>query len=763
MPRAPTRMTTPRTAVPSPSAAAIEPVRRLLARVRGRTRLWIWIESLAWLALLAAAVFWLTLLFDWWVEPPVAVRLTALAVAAAGLAWIVATKLVARLSTPLTDASLALLVERHDRRFGDSLSTAISLADRPREADASSPHDPELAARTTARAGALADGVRLGGLFRGARLAWLAVGATAALSSVAALAAVRSDVAGLWVRRMTRMSDEPWPRRVRLAIEGFSGGRRLVARGSDVEIVVHAEAAGPPPEIVELRSRGPDGWRSRRMGTRGGAGAGGQAFVHTLAGVGGDLDLEVRGGDARLTGLRLVVAEAPALADLAIEYEPPAYLGGGFRPAAASRVVRVPRGSRVRLTCTSTKPLGAAVVRGREGRPSGPAEVAPAAAAGAVAAALAPDTRVLASLAPSADTAHAPTVLGASLDALDDDLAVVIELTDTDGLANRQPIEFLLSPIPDEPPQVAMTPRGMPAAITPAGRLLLTGTIADDHALAEAAVEIERGPAATDQTAGPPADTTSGSTRLPVEAVRAGAPLVEFATAAPHEVPLGPLALQPGERVAVTVTARDQCTVGGALQEGRGDTWLLDVVTPEALRALLEAREILLRRRFESAIDDLAQARERLAMPVAPDRDGDAPELDPATTAAEAAARTAGETADLAEAFRTIHLELETNGLVTPELEERLIRQIAAPLTRLASSDLPDLDRTCRTGDRALALDQTDAVLGRLRAVLARMIELESYNQLVERLRDVIRLQEQIRTDTLEEQKRRGRALLQRP
>jgi hypothetical protein len=43
------------------------------------------------------------------------------------------------------------------------------------------------------------------------------------------------------------------------------------------------------------------------------------------------------------------------------------------------------------------------------------------------------------------------------------------------------------------------------------------------------------------------------------------------------------------------------------------------------------------------------------------------------------------------------------------------------------------------------------------------MIELESYNQLVERLRDVIRLQEQIRAETLEEQKRRGRALLQRP
>jgi hypothetical protein len=758
-------MPAPHTAAPPEPAAAIEPVRRLLARVRRRTRLWIWIESLAWLAIVAAAAFWITLLCDWWVEPPAAVRLTALAVAAAGLAWIVATKLIARLSAPLSDASLALLVERHDPRCGDSLSTAISLADRPRD-DGSSPHDPELAARTTAAAGALADGVRLGGLFRGARLAWLAVGAAAALSTVGALAAVRSDVTGLWVRRMTRLSDEPWPRRVRLAIEGFTDGRRLVARGSDVEIVVRAEADGQLPEVVELRSRGPEGWRSRRMGTRGGAATDGQTFVHTLAGVGGDVELEVRGGDARLTDLRLIVAEAPALAGLSIEYEPPAYLGSGFRPASASRVVRVPRGSRVRLTCTATKPLSAAVVIGRAGRSAGatvPVEPAEPAADQAGAAALPADARVLASLAPSAAGARPPTTLGAAIDALDADLAVAVDLTDTDGLVNRQPIEFLLSPIPDEPPQVSMTPRGTPAAITPAGRLLFSGTIADDHALAEADVEIVRGPAATERAAATPGDAPSRTTRLAVEAVRAGTPLVEFVAAAPHEVAVGPLSLEPGERVAVTVTARDQCTLAGAAQEGRGDTWMLDVVTPEALRALLEAREILLRRRFESAIDDLAQARERLAVPAAPAGDDDAPDLDPATTSAEAAARTAGETADLAEAFRTIHLELETNGMVTPELEERLVRQIAAPLAALAARDLPDLEKTCRTADRTLALERTDAVLGRLRAVLARMIELESYNQLVERLRDVIRLQEQIRTDTLEEQKRRGRALLQRP
>jgi hypothetical protein len=760
-----------------PTAGSIEPVRRMLAAVRRRARLWIWVESLAWLALVAAAAFWLTLLFDWWVEPPAAVRLTALAVTAGAIAWIVASKLVARLRAPLSDASLALVVERHDARFGDSISTAISLADRPPDAgDAGTPCDPDLAARTTAAAATLAGGVRLGGLFRGRRLAALAIAAVASLATIGGLAATRGDVAGLWLRRMTRLSDEPWPRRVRLAIEGFEDGRRLVARGSDVEIVVRARADGPLPDLVELRTRGPDGWQSRRMGTLGGVGPDGQTFVHTLTGVGGDLEFEVRGGDGRLTGLRLVVAEAPALAGLTIEYEPPAYLGTGFRPTAASRVVRVPRGSRVRITCTSTKPLAEAVLTARDAAVAGTAGAvvaAPEALAGDAAPESSAPARVLASLGAAETASHGGDgdrlTLEGEIPVLDGDVAVSLDLRDTDGLSNRQPIQFLVMPVLDEPPQVAMTPRGMPAAITGAGRLLLVGTIGDDHALAEAAVQLRREAAkGTDgiESDGPPGDgdpSADDTVRLPIPGVREGALVAEFTADSPHEVVLAPLALTPGERLACTVTARDRCTLDGAAQEGRGETWSLEVVTPEALRALLEAREILLRRRFESAIDDLSQARERLASPTSAAADDDAFVVDPVVACAETAARTAGEAADVAEAFRTIHLELATNDLLTPEVEERLIRQIAAPLTAVASRDLPDLERACRDATPSAVVQRADAALERLRAILARMIELESYHQLVERLRDVIRLQEQIRAETLEEQKRRGRALLQRP
>lgn len=764
------------TSVPRSADAATQaggPLGRLLAAVRRRTRWWVWVESLAWIAVAAAALFWGTLLVDWLVEPPAWARFAAVVAGGAGLAWIIWAKLADRLAAPLSDASLALLVERCVPRCGDSLTTAVALADREaRAADGEAAlfaTDPELATRTRAAADALAVTVDPATLFRSRRLAAWAVAGVAAVASVVTLTAARGDIAGLWVRRMTLLADEPWPRRVTLAVEGFTEGRRLVARGSAAEIVVHAQAAAGPPEVVELRMRGADGWRSQRMGTRGGVRPAGQTFVHTLERVVGDLELEIRGGDARLRDLRLVVAEPPALAGIEIEYEPPAYLGSGSRPAAAARVIRIPRGARVRLACRSTKPLSAArlvahaagsTASGRGVRVDGDGGRPDAAGGGAMAGGDAAVPRVVAELATPSGGARANELI-ADLPSLDADLAVALELTDVTGLHNLEPIEFLLSAVADERPQVMLTPRGAPAAITPAGRLLLAGSLADDHGLAEADVELDVAvtPGSTGMPATPAtAEGGAAPLRLPIPLATAAAPLVEFTPERPHVVELAPHALAPGSRVSFTATARDGCTLEGGPNEGRGETWTLDVVTPDALRALLDAREILLRRRFESAIDDMAQARARLAAPDAADG-----EVDPAVACAEAAARTAGEAADIAESFRGIRLELDANDMLSPEVDERLVAQIADPLASLATRDLPALDRACRTVPVSEAGARADVVLARLRAVLARMIELESYNQLVERLRDVIRLQEQIRTDTLEEQKRRGRAALGLP
>ena len=317
----------------STTAADLTALREALARLRRQTRRWVWIESLGLLVLWVAAAFWLSLIIDRLLEPPWQIRVAMLAAAGGIVGWLVATKLVGRLTAPLDDTQLALLVERSYPQFRDSLSTAVELSAGRRDdiSDA-------LLARTAAAAVGRLETVDPAAIFRRRSLGGLAVTATLAAASIVGLVLGQPQVAGLWTRRMVWLADEPWPRRVRLEAEGFVDGVKVVARGTDVEVLVRASSRDAVPGVVDLRSRGVGpqgrGWRTDRMGTRGAVTAAGQTFGHVIKGVNESLDLEIRGGDAQLRPLRLEVVDAPGLESLSIMTTLPEYLGGGRRPAA---------------------------------------------------------------------------------------------------------------------------------------------------------------------------------------------------------------------------------------------------------------------------------------------------------------------------------------------------------------------------------------------------------------------------------------------
>lgn len=719
-----------------PAAADIARLREALDQLRRQTRRWVWIESLALIGLWAAVFFWVALLLDWWCEPPREARAALLAAGAAGLAWLVATKIASRLATPLDDISLALAVERTHPAFRDSLSTAIEAA------HGDVPADPALLARTAAVAAARVGDIQSNRIFKRRSLLQLVAAAGLAVVTIVATAAWQPDVAARWVHRIVQLGNDPWPRRVQLVAEGFVDGRRMVARGSDVEVLVQALAGHEIPAVVDLRwrpaaARGRS-WRWERMGTRGGTTDAGQHYGHVLKAVAESVDLEIRGGDARLRPLRLEVVDAPALQTLAINATLPAYLGGGTRPAAPARIVRVPRGSAVEITATATTPLAAAEM----------ALVADG------------DETILTTLTAAARSA---TSLTGRVAAVAGEQTVVIRFTDSHGLSNREPITFVLAAVPDEPPQVSISLRGISSAITPRARLPVQGTISDDHGLGDAAVRLR-----AEKMGGQPGEATPAAEHLqPITAVTTGAALVELRDETTHVVPLEPLALVPGTRLEVAVTSTDTCGLDDGPNRTTSETWSLDVVAPENLVALLEAREVLLRRRYEAAIADFTQARDRLAaLPQAAEA-ADAGRL------AEAVARATGETGEIAAAFRDIRLELDNNQLLTPELDTRLEKQIATPLDAIATRDLPALLAACRkaldaarsgpvANPKAL-VRQADDVLVRMRAVLDMMMELESFNEVVERLRGVIRTQEEIRSETLEQQKKRAREALEGP
>lgn len=700
----------------SPTAASLV---ALLAAVRRQARGWIWLESLALAAVVAVGAAWLALAIDRLVEPPAGVRAVMLIAAGAAVAWVLVTRLASRLAVPLSDESLALAIERRHPCVGDALSTAIACSRGG--ASPGDAVDPDLLERTIAAATAAVAGVRPAELFRRRRLVGLAVAAAMACAATLAAAAAHPALASIGMRRLLLLDAASWPRRVHLEAVDFPGGVRTVARGTSVEVLVTMTADGIPPDVVDLRTRAHGRWRVDRMGMRGAATSAGQVFGHVIESLGENLELEVRAGDARLRGLRIVVADPPVVSGVTITATLPDYLGGGTRPVAASRTVQVPRGSLVEITCTATKPLAAAGVALRPpGDDAGGGEEV---------------VGRLASPAAQAVSARIPAVLA--------DTLVLARLTDTLGLVNRDPLVAVLMPVPDTPPTVALRLAGISTAVTPQAALAFEGTISDDHALAAAAVRLTAGELARE---------------TPVGQVAGGESAVEFEGERPLAVPLAELGLQVGQRLEVVVAARDRCTLEGAANEGRSDTWTLDVVAPETLKAMLEGREVLLRRRLETVVADLVAARDAVSAAGPPD------EAAAVSRCGEATSRAAGEVGEIAGEFRGLHRELAANGLLGPEAEARLIGQIADPLEKVAAGELDRAARACRGGGRgADVLRPVDAAIARLRAVLERMLELESVNEVVERLRGVIRAQEEIRRETLESQRKRGREALESP
>jgi len=92
-------------------------------------------------------------------------RVAILLVALVGAAVVLWRYIGRRIFRPLTDASLALLVERSHRQFGDSLVTSVELAREPAHAAA---FDPALLDRTVRDATTRLADVRLGTIFNAA-------------------------------------------------------------------------------------------------------------------------------------------------------------------------------------------------------------------------------------------------------------------------------------------------------------------------------------------------------------------------------------------------------------------------------------------------------------------------------------------------------------------------------------------------------------------------------------------------------------------
>ncbi|MCK4683318.1 MAG: hypothetical protein KAT44_00050, partial [Pirellulales bacterium] len=216
-----------------------------------------------------------------------------------------------------------------------------------------------------------------------------------------------------------------------------------------------------------------------------------------------------------------------------------------------------------------------------------------------------------------------------------------------------------------------------------------------------------------------------------------------------------------GEELELIISAKDHCGLAGGPQTSMTEPWRLRIVSPEVLLAMLEAREVILRRRFESLIADFQQKRDQMVTDASTTKASDEPTI---SRLAEATSRADGETSEIAASFRNIADELLNNGLLTEPLEERLLNQIATPLEQIISGPIEQLRLAVYDSNQPADINRlikmTDICLNRMRSVLDKMIELETYNEVVDTLRSLIEQQQSIRGETSKQQKQRARDLL---
>lgn len=752
-------------------------VRQLLAALRGHIRRYIWIEGAAATVAALGIGFWFALGADWLFEPPPIVRQALVAaVVAMGLfclGWLA----LRRSRVRLTDRGMAMLLERRFRDLDDSLLTAVELTDEQNGLSSRSDqaasgraiglshgtpeleYGREMLAHTCDEAWRRSRQIDPRRVLNRAPLVRAMWAAAVVVLSIVTLAVASPDTLRFGIERLTAITDEPWPRRTHLTIDGFDNERRevVVARGGDFEVVVRADARPPAvvPRLVELRYRADDGKTQRQLMRREGIAVPGEdaeqlfrATLNTQA----SLTFDVVGGDARLSGLRLRVVDSPALSMvLACEY--PDYMRRLPADVPVTGIVPLPVGARVVIHARSSKDLRQVNIDYDDERGEPVSNQLPM---------------------------RGGRRFNHRLEPISNDRTLSFTLLDTDGVQNRAPVRLSISAVPDAAPAVDVRLEGIGTAITPRARLPLVGRVEDDYGISRVWSEyiIDEG------------DPKSSELAAPTDR-----PEIEVNDA----LEVAPLELKPGQKLSLAAKAADNRDLPGddSRNIGSGERYLLEVVTPDRLLTLLETRELNLRQHFETIIDEMTETRDSLAR-LESEQQPQAAGGDQTPTervAAEAAERQtparirdrnvlrverarqsgqkdAEETRGVAVSFDAIRAELINNRVDTEELRIRLKDRIADPLVRLVETSFNDFDRLMEqlkgqmiagAGPEAArpGIELADTILVEMRKVRDQMLELESFNEAVDLLREILAEQRRITEQTKHERRQKMRRLLE--
>ena len=760
-------------------------VNRKMWLLRWMVRLYVGLEGLAAIVLVSGIAFWVGLWIDWTFEPVRELRMLLWGIALLVAFYVSVRYFFSRAFVRLPDTSLALLVERNFPELKESLVTTVEAADRSR----SRPQDnqgragsvaPEgnwaLLEQTSQEASSAMKDIRLSGIFRLRPLLWKLSLAVVLVGSIVLFAWLQSPVFGFWMDRL-QLSETPWPRLVELSVAGFEErGSELVAnvaRDDDFELRAFAsiEDEHTAPESVEIRYRLSDGRRGRHTMTRIGEALPGrdkwQAFEFQFNNVAEDVWFDLVGGDDRIRSLRLQVVERPQIIRTVVECEYPKYMQKPSRSIPFSSRVELPEGAHAVCRVESNKNLTHVTVHEPVAQVDLPVSI-------------------------HSDNKRE---FEFDIDVATEDRVLLLTMTSEDDVENREPYRIVLSAVQDLPPEVTVRVRGISSAVTAQARMPFMGSLVDQYGVEEMWYEYQ-------------IDQDAPDRRFPSQQPQGRLEVLQFdpfdLAEADTESQQERLDLQPGQKLTLAVQARDAYDLSGKPHIGSSQRFLLDIVTESELRAQLEKRELSLRQRFESIYEKMTGIQDlltRIQVQPLPLIDTPSRQITGSETADHEMAdedtmgqseleriqerdrlrirgalqnvtQIAYETLGVSEGFEDIVEELINNRVDTEELKRRLVGGIAEPLRNIGDKMLPALEARIQLLEVAYRNQQSveesqlrtvaegEVVLEAMKQVLDRMLELESYNEIVELLRGIVKDHEKLKELTKKERRQKLRSLL---
>ena len=775
-----------------------------LAEVRRGIRSYVSWDAITSSSIWVLLLFWLITAADYIpirlgsTEMPLPVRGVALCGLILGTLVILWRVGLSRLRVRVSDASAANLLERHYKEIKGKLLTSIQLADKPPPPDAHPELYHAMVDRVTEEAAALLQPFRVADIFDWKPLALRSLVCVLLLIATGFSAFSHTAWFSLACQRLFALSNENWPRQNRLIPDGiqlvlpsFSGetitrrqplnfekSQLSVPRGSSGILRIIADTNAPEvPELCTLTYRMPDGQRGQAAlkGVNGGP-EDGQLFIldgPPFESMVDSMTLDIYGGDFRLRDFQVNVIEPAVLGAMAVECVYPAYLfeketGRWSQETLDYRFgMQVPEGTHCVLVGKSPNPLSAVEYTIRT---------------------------------TSDGSATPPTIVKQAVSGNEFRIPlqpwkgnVVIECLayDKAGLPAAQVQRYQLGSVPDTVPVVSTRLVGIGTEITAKAYIPIQGRITDDHRVSSS--KLQFGAAET------------GNIEVVIPVTASGE--VDFILDLQQLSEAGQITLPLNSTVGLSISSLDFYDLDPAPHLGLGEPVQLTVVTPEQLVLSLEKRELSLRGRLEQIIAELTEMqlllgkiekspwnRESLEGVDTSESEEDNGDENTANTADQESSGS-DKTKELAAARRRqtlfvqqtsvqadksfdevngvmsgisqIRSELVHNRVDSTDRRERLEIRIEQPLKSILEGSFDKL----RTNIKALnrlsadspegfsqtseAIQLTNLVINDLNAVLQNMLDIESYNEIVDMVRAMLEQQEKILERTKSEQKRK--------